>query len=95
MATSSEVKAGLDGIASVIAGSIQGRANAKALLLSARNQLAGLPAQYADVLATINAYTPTGAFETLAEDELAKMTTEFTALKTALQTELTAIGVSF
>ena len=92
MATTSEVKAALDGIAAVISGSIQGRAQAKARLVSAHAQLVALPSQFADALSEINGYTPTGAFETLAQDELAKMTTEFTALKNALATEIAAIG---
>jgi len=92
MATTSEVKAALDGIAAVISGSIQGRARAKAALVGARNQLAALPTQFADALAEIGGYTPTGAFETLAQDELAKMTTEFTALKSALAAEIAAVG---
>ncbi len=92
MSTISEVKAGLDGIASVISGSIAMRAQAKSILVAASAQLGGLPAQYADVLTEINGYTPTGAHETLAQDELSKMTTEFQALKSALDAEITAIG---
>jgi hypothetical protein len=95
MSTTSEVKAALDGIAEVISGSITARARAKAQLLTARNQLANLPTQFADELATINGYTPTGAFETLAQDEKARLQTEFNALKTALEGELDALSVSY
>ena len=95
MATISEVKAGLNAIADLISGSISGRARAKAQLLSARNQLAAIPTQYAAVIAEIDAYTPTGAFETLAQDEKAKLASEFLALKSALETELTALGVTY
>ena len=95
MPTTSEVKAGLDAIASMISGSIQMRAKAKAQLLAARNQLAGIPSQFADVISEINGYTPTGAFETLTKDEKAKLQTEFLALKSALEAELDALGVSY
>lgn len=95
MATPSEVKDGMNGIAQLIAGARQQRDRAKAQLLTARNQLANIPTQFADVIATINGYAPTGAFETLAKDERAKLATEFTSLKNALETELTALGVAF
>jgi formamidopyrimidine-DNA glycosylase len=95
MATTSEVKSALDGIAEVIAGSISARERAKTLLLMARNQLAGLPTQYADEIAEINGYVPDGAFETLAKDEKARLQTEFMALKNAIEDELDALGVSY
>ena len=95
MATISEVKAGLDSIAGMIAGSTKARVQAKNNLLSARNQLAAIPSQFAAVIAEIDGYTPTGAFETLAQDEKAKLASEFTALKSALETELTALGVTY
>ena len=95
MATVSEVKSGIDSIAQLIAAAARTQARAKENLLAARNQLNNLPSQYADVMATIDAYTPTGAFETLAKDEKAKLASEFVALKNDLETELTALGVSF
>lgn len=95
MATTSEVKAALDSIADQIAGAIRMRSQAKAQLLAARNQLAAIPTTFADAISEINGYTPTGAFETLAQDEKAKLQTEFTALKSALETELTDLGVSY
>lgn len=95
MATISEVKSGLDAIGQLISGSVQQRERAKAQLLAARNQLSGIAGQFSDVISTIDGYTPTGAFETLAKDEKAKLQTEFQALKSALETELTALGVSF
>lgn len=95
MSTTSEVKAGLDAIAANIAGSNQAFDRAKANLLAARNQLAALPAAHSAVISTINGYTPTGAFETLSKDEMAKLTTEFQALKAALESALDALGVSY
>lgn len=95
MATPSEVKSGLDGISQLIAGSRRSREQAKASLLAARNQLVAIPDQFSDVITTINGYTPTGAFETLSKDEKDKLAAEFVALRTALETELTALGVTF
>jgi hypothetical protein len=93
--TISTVKADLNSIASIIAGSSQVRDKAKAQLLAARNQLAAIPATYAATIAEIDGYAPTGAFETLSKDEKAKLATEFLALKTAIETELTALEISF
>jgi hypothetical protein len=95
MATVSEVKAALDSIAELITGSSRSREKAKAALLAARNQLANIPTQYADEIAEIDGYAPTGAFETLAQDEKAKLASEFNSLKTALEGELNALGVSY
>lgn len=95
MASVSEVKSGLQAISDLIAGSTQARDRAKTQLLSARNQLAAVPTQFSDVIATVNGYTPTGAFESLSKDEKDKLQTEFTALKSALEAELDALGVSY
>jgi hypothetical protein len=83
MATSSEVKTGLDSIASVIS-------EARSVVLKAQTNtdvavasLNALPGQYSDVIATINAYGTVDAFEALAKAELAKLTAEFIALVNA------------
>ena len=95
MATRSEVKAGLDAIADVIAGSIRSRAQAKVQLLAARNQLENLPTQFADVIVTIDGYAGGNEFESLTKSTKSLMATEYTALKAALEAELTALGVAF
>ena len=95
MATTSEVKAGLDSIASLIAGSQQLEDRAIAGLLAARNQLAGIPTQFSDVLATIDAFTPTGSFEEVTKDEKGKLATEFLALKAAIEAKLDDLGVPY
>ena len=84
MATTSEVKAGLDDIAQTIKTERQAFASAKARIQTASGNLGLIPTTFADVIATINAYTPTGAFETLSQDEKAKLQTEFVALKAEL-----------
>ena len=81
MATTSEVKAGLDAIADKIA-AIRARTTAAvSTVQGSASALAGIPSAHADVIAEVGGYTPTGAFETLAKDELAKLTTEFQVLK--------------
>jgi len=81
MATYSEVKTGLDAIAGVISEqrAVMGKVKSNAALASAA--LAALAADYADVVATINAYGTANAAEAAAKAELAKMVTEFNALK--------------
>ena len=80
MATSSEVKAALDDIAQSIRTERQAMKNAKERIATGQGNLNLIPTTFADALATINAYNPTGDFESLSKDELAKMTTEFLAL---------------
>ena len=86
MATTSEVKAGLDDVAQEIRTERQALKNAKARVAASVAALNSLPTKYADIVATVNGYTPTGSFETEAKDELAKLTTEFQALKTKAAT---------
>ncbi len=81
MATSSEVKSGLDKIAEVLSAQRDTMKKAKVNATNASAALASLPTDFAGVIATINAYGTSNAFEALAKAELAKMTTEFTALK--------------
>jgi chromosome segregation ATPase len=90
-----EIKAGLDDIASAIRGASQAREHAKNTLLQRQQQLAAIPADYAELRATIQGYAPTGAFETLSKDELAKLESRFTALKAGIEAELTALGIPF
>ncbi len=45
-----------------------------------RARVANLPSQYSDEITTIGGYAPTGARETLAQDDLVKLTADRTAL---------------
>ena len=81
MATISEVKASLDNIAQTIVTERQAFASAKARIQAASGNLAAIPTVFADTILEIDGYTPTGAFETLAKDEKAKLATEFVALR--------------
>lgn len=84
MATASEVKAGLDDIATSIRNSRQAYANAKARIQAAYNELNAIPTTFADLIATIDGYDGSDAFEVLAQAEKAKLAAEFTALKATL-----------
>ena len=90
MATTSEVKAALDDISQSIKTERQAFASAKARIQTASGNLGLIPTTFADVIAEINGYTPTGAFETLAKDEKAKLQTEFLALKADIDALITS-----
>jgi hypothetical protein len=47
-----------------------------------------LPARYDDAITEINGYVPTGPHETLAKDELGKLTAEFVAVRNGSQTAI-------
>jgi hypothetical protein len=83
MATTSQVKSGLDAITEVIKEAHAVIAKAQSNTSIAVADLNALPTDYADVIATINAYGTTDAFEALSKAELAKLTTEFVALVNA------------
>lgn len=82
MATSSEVKVGMDAIAARLAEQRQTMLKVKSNAQGASAALASIPADFADVIATVQAYGTTNVFEAHAKAELAKMTAEFNALKT-------------
>jgi kynureninase len=82
MATTSEVKQGLDDIATSIRNCRNKFEQAKTVISNCSAELGAIPTTFSDVNATIQAYTPTGAFEILAQDERDKLVTEFQALKT-------------
>jgi len=80
MATPSEVKSGLDQISTSIT---TAKLKLKAAVLNISRQktdLSTIPSDHADVIATVDSYTGTDAFEDLCKAELARMTTEFQAL---------------
>lgn len=80
----SSVKTFLSYIAEKISDSDIAIVNAKNKLQNAYDALDAISTTYADEISEISGYTPTGAFETLAQDEAAKLTPEYQALKTAI-----------
>lgn len=84
MAETSDVKIALDEIAGIIKKAHTVIDTAESRLQAAYDQLNDIPTTYSDEIATINGYTPTGAFETLAQDEKTKLQTEFNDLKTTI-----------
>lgn len=91
MATTSEVKAGLDDVAAEIRAERQALKTASARVSASVSNLNALATKYAALVSTVNGYTPTGAFETAAKDELTKLASEFTSLKTKATTAKTAL----
>lgn len=83
MATTSQVKSGLDTITEIIKEAHSMIAKAQSNTAVAVANLNDIPGDYADVLSTINSYGTEDAFEALAKAELAKLTDEFVALITA------------
>lgn len=81
MATSSEVKAGLDEISAMIKASRQRLVSSKEMIGTQETNLTAIPTRFSDVLTTVNGYGTTDVFEALCKAEVAKMTTEFQALK--------------
>ncbi len=86
MAEVTEVKVALDDIAKVIVKQRNALDGCVEQGQTVSVTLSGIPAEYADEIATINGYTPTGEFESLSKDELAKLTAEFLALKAVADT---------
>jgi hypothetical protein len=94
MATKSQVKSGMQAVSDRIVQNRQRLVSAKAQVTLALNELNAIPADFADLITTIDGYAPTGEFEALAQDEKAALTSEFQALKTkatTAQTDLAAI----
>lgn len=85
MATVSEVKKALVDIATTIANERRALALAKARMSTAVSNLQAIPTVFSEIIAEINAYAPTGAFETLAKNEKDLMTVEYQALRTAAE----------
>jgi hypothetical protein len=81
MATASEVKAGLDDIATQIRGQRAALVKAIGLASAASAALTLIANDYSGVIATVQGYGDVDSFESLSKAELAKLTTEFVALK--------------
>lgn len=94
MATSSEVKAGLDDISATIRQLRFEMKRCKVSVTNTKTALTNLPTQYADVVATVQAFGTTNAFEALSKAELTKLTAEYQALLAAVtqaETDLAAL----
>lgn len=92
MATASEVKAGLDDIATKIRNVRQKAAQAKAAITAGDAELADIPTTFADLIATIDAYGTSDTFEALSKAEKAKLQSEFSALRSKTASAKAAIA---
>ena len=81
MATEEQVQAGLLDISTEIRTERQALVTSKARIATAEANLNAIPTKYADIIATIDAYTPTGPVETERQDLKARLASTFTALK--------------
>lgn len=81
MATTSEIEVGMAAIAARLSDQRQVMIKIKANAGTASAALAAIPTDFADVVATMNAFGTGNAYEAAVKAQLAKMTTEFTALK--------------
>ena len=90
MATS-KVKADLDNIAQEISNERVTVAGVIKTLQGIDSRMGALPSNYNKSISEINAYTPTGSFEELAQDELSRLTTEFQAVRTAVSDAITTL----
>ena len=78
--SAASVKTFLDDVATRIAKAEALLADAQSKATDAKVQLEEIATEYADEIAEVNGYTPTGSFETLAKDEAGKLTTEYNAV---------------
>ena len=92
MATTTEIDKALDEIALSIDRNRKSFNTALNNISSASNVLSGLPTQYSDVIASINAFGTSDAYEATVKARFAKYVEEFTALKTEIDAVITAIG---
>ena len=81
MATYSQVKVAMADIAARLTKGRERMQGAKSVGADVSASLTAIQTDFADVITTINAYGTTNAGEALAKADLAKLTTEFTALK--------------
>lgn len=83
-------KASLDDIAESIRVETQAYKNSSARITAAYNNLNAIPTDYADAVTEIQALGDDPA-ELVAKDELVKLTAEFIALRTAINSAVTAL----
>lgn len=81
MSTVSEVEVGLDAIAASISQQRQTMIKVKANAANVSDTLSAITTNYADVIATIQGFGDTDAYEAATKAKFNKLTTEFLALK--------------
>ena len=89
--TTSQVKSGLDALSNLIQSHQDAKESLKTALTSLESQLNAIPTDSGPLITEIGTFTPTGEFEGVAKDELAKLTTEFIALKASVTAAIAAL----
>ena len=79
--SASSVKSNLDEVARVIVASRRILGTAKENIAKEETKLNSIGSTYSEMINEINGYVGDDAFEAVCKDELAKLTTEFQALK--------------
>lgn len=95
MATASEVSAQLASIPKLLENSRTKLKNAQSSILGARNSLANAEVVYADLISTVNGYTPSNEFESFAQDALTEYIAERNTLKAELEATLDHWGITY
>lgn len=93
MATFTEAKKGLDRVTDDIINARETYERARRHLVAAFQILDQIPNKYEDVSTTINGYTPDNDAEAQLKADLAELTSEFVALRTQINNDLTALGI--
>lgn len=83
MASTSEIKVGMDAIASIVAAQRAEILKLQQGAQTAANELANIPTTYADLIATVTAFTNGNAYQNAVKAELISLGQEYTALKAA------------
>lgn len=92
MSHTTKIMAGLDDIDKTIRAERQLCTNQKARYSTAAANLTAMPTNFAAIKSVIDAYTPTGALETMAKDRLAKAIAEYTLLVADIETAITGLS---
>lgn len=82
MATISQVEAGLDSIAERINSARATMSKVQSNALGASEALAAITTDFADVIATVQAYGTSNAYDAATKAKFTKMVTEYNDLKT-------------
>lgn len=90
--TTSLIVVKLDMVSSDIAGCRQKMTEARAAVTSVHNKLAAIPANYGEMITSINDPAYTGALADVQKAQLTALVAEYTALATAITAAQTALS---
>ncbi len=94
MAKPSEVEGKLDEVSGVIARLRKNCSDAKQIFVNSKASMDLIPTKYAGIITEINGYSSGDRWEENQKSRLAKLTSEFQALNTDVESLITAISES-